>query len=248
MPLLDHFRSPMLEMMPWTGIHSRWATAIADDLNDRLLPPGFRAVANVWLGGGDVEIDVATLRSKGWLGPNGAGFPSSWAPPSPTGTAVVDFTALDVFEVKILYRSDEYKLMGAVEMVSHANKDRPANRRALAMKCANYIEQNAAVLYVDVVTNAGGNLHGEILEILELDAQAWTSTTGLSAVAYRSRRENGGTHIEWFPNELAIGKVLPTVPLWIGADICIPIDLESTYQETFRRLRINPNNVGRNGP
>lgn len=44
-PLHDHFRSPMLDELPWSGFHSRWAIAIADDLNDRLLSPRYRASA-----------------------------------------------------------------------------------------------------------------------------------------------------------------------------------------------------------
>ena len=35
MPLFDHFHGP-IAWRPWESFHSRWACAIADDLNRRL--------------------------------------------------------------------------------------------------------------------------------------------------------------------------------------------------------------------
>jgi hypothetical protein len=34
MPLLDHFHPPLEDEIPWTTLHSGWATRIADDLNE----------------------------------------------------------------------------------------------------------------------------------------------------------------------------------------------------------------------
>jgi hypothetical protein len=38
MPLLDHFHPPRSERRHWEAFHARWASAIADDLNDNVLP------------------------------------------------------------------------------------------------------------------------------------------------------------------------------------------------------------------
>jgi hypothetical protein len=231
MPLHDHFRPPLSKVLPWTGFHSRWATEIADRLN-LVLPPRYRAIANVQLGGGMVEIDVATLREEGWTGPE-----AGWSPPAAAGTAVVDFAGLDVFEVQVLYDGDDCQLVAAVELVSRRNKDRPAARRAFAMKCANYLDQGAAVLAVDVVTDRKMDLHAELLGLLN-QTSAWHSPTGLYAIAYRARRVNAHTEIDWWPEALAVGQPLPAVPLWIGTDVSVRIDLEETYAATFERLRL----------
>lgn len=235
MPLQDHFRPPLKASLPWTGFHSRWASAICDALN-RDLPPRYHAIPNIRLGGGAVEIDVAALREDGWAPPpNG---PGHWSPPAATGTAVIDFTGLELFEIQVLYDIGEPMLVGAIELVSPANKDRPATRRVFATKCASYLEQGASVIAVDGVTIRRAPMHADLLDVLNVrDGSPWESPTGLSAVAYRSRRENEHTNIDWWPEALAIGSPLPKLPLWIGIDVWVAVDLEATYLTTFEQLR-----------
>jgi Protein of unknown function (DUF4058) len=245
MPLQDHFRPPLSKSLPWTAFHSRWATEIADELNRSLLPPRYRAWANVQLGGGVVEIDVATLRETGWEGPSDS---ERWTPPAATGTAVIDFTGLELFEVKVVYENGDSELIAALELVSPANKDRPANRRAFAMKCANYLEQGTSVVVVDIVTGRTPSLHTELMTILELQAgEPWSTPTGLSAIAYRSRRENAHTNIDWWAQALSVGQVMPKSPLWIGIDVQVPVDLEATYMKTFEYIRVPFPSSERNG-
>ncbi len=89
MPLLDHFRPPLVLRRHWHAFHNAWATYIASDLN-RLLPDGYFAEPNVQFG---IEIDVATFEERnsspdvvwsGGTGPNGLDRPGSRAddPPS----------------------------------------------------------------------------------------------------------------------------------------------------------------------
>lgn len=47
--LLDHFHPPLSERRHWDAFHTRWAAAIADALNDDLLPGGYFAEAQVHL-------------------------------------------------------------------------------------------------------------------------------------------------------------------------------------------------------
>jgi hypothetical protein len=246
MPLQDHFRPPLSKALPWTAFHSRWATEIADELNRSLLPPRYRAWANVQLGGGVVEIDVAALRETGWEEPSG---PERWTPPAATGTAVIDFTGLELFEVKVIYESGDAELIAALELVSPANKDRPANRRAFAMKCANYLEQGTSVIVVDVVTGRSPSLHDELMTILDLNSlDSRSAETGLAAIAYRSRRENAHTNIDWWAQALAVGQAMPKVPMWIGIDVPVPVDLEASYMKTFEYIRVPFPAAERNGP
>lgn len=243
MPLQDHFRPPLNKALPWTVFHGRWATEIADELNRSLLPPRYRAWAHAQLGGGSVEIDVATLREAGWEEPSGT---ERWEPPAASGTAIIDFTGLDAFEVKVIYDGGDSELIAALELVSPANKDRPANRRAFAMKCANYLEQGTSVIVVDIVTGRTPSLHNELMAILELN-DARSADASLSAMAYRSRRENAHTNIDWWEQALEVGHAMPKVPMWIGIDVKVPIDLEASYMKTFEYIRVPFPVTGRNG-
>ena len=60
MPLLDHFHPPLAPRRHWESFHVNWAGAIADDLNESLLPEGYFAEEHAQLGP-MVEIDVATF-------------------------------------------------------------------------------------------------------------------------------------------------------------------------------------------
>ena len=65
MPLQDHFHPPLSKSLPWTAFHSRWATEIADELNRSLLPPRYRAWANVQLIKGVNRLRLETDIRKG---------------------------------------------------------------------------------------------------------------------------------------------------------------------------------------
>jgi hypothetical protein len=41
-----------------------------------------------------------------------------------------------------------------------------------------------------------------------------------------------------FSPALALGQPLPTLPLWLADDLAIPLELEPSYEETCRVLRI----------
>jgi hypothetical protein len=56
MPLLDHFHPPLSERRHWEAFHARWASAIADDLNDNVLPENLFAEPTVHVGG-QVHVD-----------------------------------------------------------------------------------------------------------------------------------------------------------------------------------------------
>jgi hypothetical protein len=43
MPLLDHFHAPLHPRRHWESFHVTWAGAIADALNETLLPEGYFA-------------------------------------------------------------------------------------------------------------------------------------------------------------------------------------------------------------
>src|SRR5713101_3316159 len=60
MQLLDHFHPPLSTVRHWESFHARWAAAIADVLNDELLPTEYFAEVQVHVGS-RVEVDVGTF-------------------------------------------------------------------------------------------------------------------------------------------------------------------------------------------
>jgi hypothetical protein len=238
---LDHFRPPLSQRRHWDSFHAAWAEAMATHLNVSLLPDRYVAEARVQLGG-QVEIDVAAFEdgfTDATARDDAEGGVAVWAPPQAVATAPLDFGDPDVFEVQVLSEEAGPKLVAAVELVSPANKDRPASRRMFAVKCASYLSSGVSVVLVDVVTQRRGNLFAELLGLLGASvASAGQDDGDLYAVANRTAPRAEGPLLETWPHVLKIGGALPTVPLWLAADLCLPLDLEATYHTACVARRI----------
>jgi hypothetical protein len=241
MPLLDHFRPPIADLRHWESFHAAWATEIMRTLNRKVLPPGCFAEAQVHVGS-CVEIDVATFeqaqeRAAAADGNSGGVAVETWAPPA---TALVMPAVFpDEIEVQVFRMSGGATLVGAIELVSPGNKDRPETRRAFIAKCASYLQQGVGLVIVDIVTERRANLHDELVRFLEQpDAFAFAEETPLYTVAYRPARSAAGDQIAIWPASLALGQPLPTVPLALRGLPTVPLDLETTYATACEDSRL----------
>jgi hypothetical protein len=238
-PLLDHFHPPLSKRRHWQNIHSAWANAIRDQLNDGLLPPSFFAEVQISLGS-QVEVDVATLEEKNGAG--GAGTRAAvavWAPPAPE-TATVCLTHPDLFEVQVLNEEEGPRLVAALELVSPTNKDRPGNRHQFVVKCGSYLQQGIGLVVVDVVTHRTARLHAQLFELVQAErATASTELAELFAGAYRTVFTRDAARLEYWLESLALGQVLPTMPLWLKPDLYVPVELEQAYQSACKKSRIS---------
>lgn len=242
MPLLDHFHGPLSERRPWESFHTTWASALADDLNRDILPAGFIALEQVHAGAA-IEIDVATCaEGTGATSSNGPGGTATlartvWLP------ATAPLLLPGVFPpgctVEISTTEGGRSLVAAIELVSPGNKDRADKRRLFAAKCATYLSRGIGLIVVDVVTSRQGSLHNEMIALLGWDAGCLLpGSPSLVAVSYRPLNASAGGRIETWPQPLAIGQTLPTLPLSLAADHCVPVDLEVSYREACQRRRI----------
>ncbi len=246
MPLHDHFRPPLLRRMRWESFHGDWITMLVQRLNTSALSEKYYATGRSRIGS-EVEVDVGTLEELAFngtprrrdSGETGAVAVATrtYTPPRPSLSGDVEIAEEELFEVQVV--SDDHRLVAAIELVSAANKDRPVKRRIFAAKVASYLARGVSVVVVDVVTSRQANLHSDLIDLLQLPGTfAWQSPTNLSAVAYRMIQVKESTRLEVWPNVLKLGEELPIVPLWLAADLAIPLELELTYAETCRGLRI----------
>jgi hypothetical protein len=242
MPLLDHFHPPLSERRPWESFHTTWASVLADMLNQDVLPPGYIALEHVHPGAA-LEIDVATFADEAEPTSDGTGGTTTvartvWVP----ATAPLVFPAVfpPSATVEVLSTEGGRTLVAAIELVSPGNKDRSAKRRLFAAKCATYLSRGVGLVIVDVITSRRGNLHNDLADLLELDAAfRMPAEESLYTVAYRPLRAADSEQVEAWPNVLAVGQVLPAVPLSLGADWCVRVDLEAGYLEACRRRRVD---------
>lgn len=129
--------------------------------------------------------------------------------------------------------------MAVIELVSPGNKDRPAERRAFAAKCASYLAQGVSLIVVDVVTSRQANLHNDVMCLMEANSDLqFPADVTLYAVAYRPVRRGEQQEIDLWLRRLAVGSPLPTLPLRLTGDLFVAVDFEAAYQEACRRRRL----------
>jgi hypothetical protein len=209
MPLRDHFRSPLDDVHSWDELHGMWPAMIVRTLAE-VLPEPYFAAPGVNLGT-LYEIDVGTYRD-----PN-----------------------QDVYEVRIYDSRRNRRLVAAIEIVSPSNKDRPETRGAFVSKVAALLKHDICVSIVDVVSTSEFNLHAELMNFLEsADPALGAEPPPMYAATLRMRYEDRRRMTDNWYHPLTIGQTLPTLPVWLKETWAVSLDLESSYHEACRALRI----------
>jgi len=245
MLLRDHFRPPVSKRSSWEGFHGGWPMRIVEELAPRL-PEGFVAEPRVYLGS-SYEIDVCTFE-HGDDGEPATGLaqesslslapmPRTLCPP--TLTLDAEFPVQYAYEVLIFDLERDRRLVAAVQIVSPANKDRPESRQLFLAKCFNLLRQDVCLSIVDLVTIRPFNFYTELLAMLDRRDPAFSDPVpAIYAVTCRKRNLGPQTKLDPWSHRLAVGQPLPSLPVWLSQTHSLTLDLEASYEETCRVLRI----------
>jgi hypothetical protein len=237
MPLLDHFHPPVSQTRHWESVHACWANEIMAALNQGVLPPGYFAETQVHVGG-LVEVDVASFVRQGDAPsiPDAIGGVAVETAAPPT-VLVMPAVFPDEIEIQVFQAPGGATLVGAIELISPRNKDRPEARRAFAAKCLAYLQLGVGLLIVDIVTERQANLHDELIHLVQqAKSYLFPPASLLYGVSYRPlRTDPGGDQIEITPVPSAVGQALPTMSLALRRGPTVPIPLEETYSRARER-------------
>jgi hypothetical protein len=244
MPLRDHFHPPISKRSSWEGFHGGWPMRIVEELAPRL-PDGFVAEPRVHLGN-YYEIDVCTFDQEEdhatplYSGQEASGGLATAAQifPAPTLTVDAEFPEQYAYEVLIFDLERERRLVAAVEIVSPANKNRPESRQLFITKCLNLLRRDVCVSMIDIVTIRQFNLYTDLLTLLNRSDPRFSPPPPIYAVTCRKRRFGQQTKLDAWSCPLAIGQPLPSLPVWLSETQTVSLDLEASYEETCRVLRI----------
>jgi hypothetical protein len=158
----------------------------------------------------------------------------AWEPPAPAKT--IGFALrTDEVEVRIHHDFGDVPLVGVVEMVSPANKDRPESRDAFISKCDNYLRDAIGLVVLDVVTDLKANLHSQLLERY---GESDLPDDPLYASAYRPAQRDEQSELEIWYEPLQVGGLLPPMPLFLKNGPHVRINFAETYLQTCQDLRI----------
>jgi len=210
------------------------------------LPPKYVAEPRVHLGS-YFEIDVCAFEDDTDFEPsssperpaNGGIATATWAPPTPGLTVEVDIPEQYAYEVLVFDLERGRHLVAAVEIVSPANKDRPDSRQVFVAKCASSLQRGVCVSIVDLVTVRSFNLYIDLLALLEQSDPAMSpDPPPIYAATCRRRMVGRKTRLETWASPLAVGRPLPTLPIWLTETDAVSLDLEVAYESACRVLRI----------
>lgn len=145
----------------------------------------------------------------------------------------------DEYEVRVYDRERDRRLVAAVEIVSPGNKDRPEKRNAFVGKCAALLRNGVAVSIVDLVTSRQFNLYAELIAFIgQSDPTLGPEPPPTYAASCRWVQGEKRARLETWSHVLAVGRPLPTLPLWLTDVRCVPLDLEPSYEKACDDLCI----------
>lgn len=165
-------------------------------------------------------------------------FAPNWTPGPPAVEVVSDLLELPVYEMRVYDTTRGRRLVAVVELVSPAHKDRIESRRVFAARCVAFLQKQISVAIVDIVSIHSGNIYESILNYVgHTDPSLAAGTPSMYAAALRvSKRDKWMLETWVYP--LGLGQPLPTLPLWLADNLALPLDLEASYEECCRTLRM----------
>ncbi len=245
MPLRDHFHPPLSRTSSYQEVHGQWPAVLVQQLG-RLLPANYVAGPHVHVGT-QIEVDVGTFEQESM--PSDDGFnrgatngglaTQRYAPPQPSLEIQTSLGDFDEYEVRVYDVQRDRRLVAAIELISPGNKDRPETRAQFIAKCAALLRSGVCVVLVDIVISKDFNLYSELLSLIgEHDPSLSDPPSATYAVSCRWHPRGAEFWLEAWNQTLCLNQALPVLPLWLSETMAISLDLESSYEQTCRDLRI----------
>jgi hypothetical protein len=221
------------------AFHHDWITEISRALNRGLLPPEYYALPEQLAGG--LGPDVLTLRRPGSNGtpaagelPNG-GVAVAVAPPQTRIRMRSDANryAAKAKAVTIRHVSN-HQVVAMMEIVSPGNKNNQNGLNAFVRKAREALAAGIHLLLVDLFPPSVRDPQGIHRAVWGDDCgedYALPADKPLTCVSYI-----GGAGAEAYVEPVAVGDPLPEMPLFLTADVYVPVPLEATYQSAWEGM------------
>jgi hypothetical protein len=230
MPIHDWTR---VDAGTYHDFHQDWTIEIRRALNRGILPPGYRAMADLKVGG--TEPDVATLQLR--------------EPPSPGGLAVAA-TPPRVWQVaraeseaeaeaayyarkanRIVVRHHRGRRVAAIEVVSPGNKNNKNGIAAFVGKLIDFLRHGIHVVVIDPFPPGRRDPDG-------IHQTIWRKFAGLEFEPrppdkpFTIASFDAGERVAYV-NPVAVGDLLPDAPLFLTPGWYVNIPLERTYSASW---------------
>jgi Protein of unknown function (DUF4058) len=215
------------------SFHQHWIPALCAALNTGGLPPDYFALAEQSIRG--PIPDALTLRLAPGKGPSSGLAPAVNTATAPPRARVVRSTEVSVYARKadrVTVRHRHGQIVAVVEIVSPGNKGSNSELRAFVQKTADLIQQGVHVLVVDLFPPTRRDpqgLHKAIWDEFEDEDFALPADKPLTLASY-----SAGPIKTAYVESVAVGDVLPDMPLFLEPEVYVPVPLEATYETSWK--------------
>lgn len=211
-----------------------WTVEIANALNGGALPTDYFALVEQAVGRPIPDVVTLQMRSNApHPRADGGGVALMDAPPKAryTMTAPTDRYAAKANQISIRHRLGQ--VVAVIEIVSPGNKGSESAMRAFVSKAVELLNEGINLLVVDLFPPSRRDPQGiqqAIWEQIQDSTFQPPADKPLTVAAYAT----GEMH-RAYVEPVAVGDILPSLPIFLNRGSYVPAPLESTYELTWSK-------------
>lgn len=212
--------------------HQKWTVVICNELNAGRLPEGYFAMVEQKTGG--PEPDVITLEMAPRSRISTGGVAVEEAPPKAAIVTRSEAAGYAKKANRITVRHPDGAVVAVLEIVSPGNKESRHALHSFARKAVEFLEAGIHLLIVDLFPPSPRDpqgIHKVVWDYLREEPFELPPDKPLTVAAYAV-----GAETVAYVEPLAVGDVLPDMPIFLRADRYVPCPLESTYQTAWQQF------------
>lgn len=213
--------------------HQSWTVALRDALNLGGLPPSYFALVEQRIQGPIPDVLTLQLSPRGEEPSNGrVGLAVATTPPR---TRLIRRSEAEIYAGKanrITVRHRHGDVVAVIEIVSPGNKASRAQLRAFMEKSADLIHQNVHLLVIDLFPPGPRDPQG-IAKAIWNEFQEEDFELPPDKPLMLASYDAGPPRVAYI-EPVAVGDVLPDLPLFLKPGFYVPAPLETTYQTTWK--------------
>jgi Protein of unknown function (DUF4058) len=215
------------------AFHHRWIDALCDELNEGGLPRDYFALPEQSVRGPIPDVLTLRLSSEG-TGRDQAdsGVAVALEPPRASVVRRLEQKAYARKASRITIRHRHGQIVAVIEIVSPGNKAGKAELRAFIQKTSDLIDQGVHLLVIDLFPPTKRDpqgIHKLIWDEFEEEDFDLPADKPLVLASYEA-----GPDWVAYVEPLAVGDVLPDMPLFLRPGFYVLAPLEITYQTTWK--------------
>ncbi len=228
MPLHDWTRVPS---GLFHHLRQSWSVRIADALNAGRLPRGIVALVEQRSGPREGDVLAIEARARGPRWDVEAGGVATMEPPA---TPIVHRSEKEIYAGwanRIVLRHHLGRIVAVIQILSPGNKDSRAALRDFVEKTIQFLREGIHVLVIDIFPPTPRDplgIHKVVWDEIEDMPFEFPPGKDRILVSY----ETGGERAAYI-EPVAVGDVLPEMPLFLASGLHVPVPLEPTYQATW---------------